>query len=266
MRTMRTMQGLFVWAILMFAGVLDVEARVLQKTTFLPLPVGQQTSVERWKDSLRACVESGRYEYVCIEGNAIDMMYNNQYVQGNAALGNLMENPGHLKPVHDSQASDERAYTELLQYILEYIRAYNQKGKSQVRVVGLSYGDAPFIGFDSRVWHVAQYNQAGLTDSLMTYLVDEESDNLKLARLTVEKLDAQYEHMEKSLGSLDYFVWRRFFVRRLSHGKESEHRIQCEDFRLLDQSFQGRKLVIGCSELLSGLGYRSSACGTCTDI
>ncbi len=257
---MSIMKSLLAWVCLMGSGVLDGEAQTLQETTFLSLPAGSQTSVERWKDSLRTCVESGQYAYVCIEANAIDMMYNNQYVLGNIALSNLMEKPGHLKPAHELLASDESGYVELLQYALECIRAHNRKGKGQVQVVGLSYGDAPYIGFDSRVWHVAQYNQAGLTDSLMTYLADEESDHQRLARLTVAKLDDRQGSLEKSLGRLDYFVWRRFFVQCQSRKRESEHQMQCEVFRLFDQSFKGRKLIVGCSDL-RGLLSSTSSCG-----
>ena len=233
----------------MGAGRQAIEAQAIRENTFLALSARQQTDADGWKDTLRMYVESGRYEYVCIEGNAIDMMYNNQYVLGNTALANLMEEPGHLKPVHESSPADEKAYAELLRYALECIHAHNQKGQGLVRVVGLSYGDAPFIGFDSRVWHVAQYNEAGLTDSLMTSLVDEESDNQQLARLTMAKLDAHRERMEKSLGRLDYFVWRQFFLRIQSHDKKDEHKAQCEYFRLIDRTFKGSKLIIGCSEL-----------------
>lgn len=248
---MRIVKSLFVWVCLICAGGLKSKALVLQEPTFLSLPVGQQTSVERWKESLRTCVESGQYAYVCIEANAIDMMYNNQYVLGNAALGNLMKEPGHLIPVHElpSPCDNAGAYADLLRYALECIRAHNQKGKGQVQVVGLSYDDAPYIGFDSRVWHVARYNQAGLTDSLMTYLADEESDHLRLARLTVAKLSDHKGSLEKSLGMLDYFVWRQFFVQCQSHKMLSEHRMQCEAFRLFDQTFKGRKLIVGCSDL-----------------
>lgn len=244
-------RSLLVGVCLMGSGVLNCEAQALQENTFLSLPAGSQTSVDWWKDSLRTCVESGQYVYVCIEANAIDMMYNNLYVLGNAALSNLMKAPGHLVPVHElpSPCDNAGTYAELLRYALKCILAHNRKGKGKVQVVGLSYDDAPYMGFDSRVWHVARYNQAGLTDSLMTYLVDEESDHQQLARLTVAKLDDHQGSMEKSLGKLDYFVWRQFFVQCQSHKMVNEHRMQCEAFRLFDQTFKGRKLVIGCSDL-----------------
>lgn len=248
---MRIVQSLLVCAGLLCAGVTNIEAQALREITFLPLPEGQQASVEQWQDSLCSHVESGQYAYVCIEANAIDMMYSNQYVLGNAALGNLTEGSGHLVPAHDlpSPCDDVLAFRELLRHTQKCIRAHNQKGKNQVQVVGLSYDDSPSIGFDSRVWHVAQYNQAGLADSLMTFLADEESDTNQLARLTFSKLENHRENLEKSLGRLDYFVWRQFFLRCMSREEKDVHQMQCEDFHLFDRTFKGRKLVIGCSDL-----------------
>ena len=124
------------------------------------------------------------------------MMYNNQYVMNNAALSNLLESPGHLKPLHEMPVLSEKGYEDLLQYTLECIRTHNSKQDKQIQVVGLSFLDTPLIGFDSRVWHVSKYNQAGLTDSLMTYLADEESDIIQLAELTVKKMDIDHKDME----------------------------------------------------------------------
>lgn len=220
--------------------------------TFLPLPTRQHASVEQWQNMLLTYVESGRYEYVCIEGNAIDMMYNNQYVMNNAVLSNLLESPGHLKPPHEMPALSEKDYEDLLQYTLECIRTHNSKQDKQIQVVGLSFLDTPLIGFDSRVWHVSKYNQAGLTDSLMTYLADEESDIIQLAELTVKKMDTDNKDMETSLGKLDYFVWKQFFTRNPSCIKrtdpETAKKMRHEDFSRFCKTFKGKKLIIGCQE------------------
>lgn len=247
----RIVQSLFACLVLMGTGGLNVEAKVLRRATFLSLPIGQQASVERWKDSLCACIESGQYAYVCIEANAIDMMYNNQYVLGSAALSNLMEESGHLVSVHELPfpCDESGRYRELLQYALEHIRVHNQKEMEKLQVVGLSYDAPPYIAFDSRVWHVAQYNKTGLTDSLMTYLIDEESDTQQLSRLTIIKLDTHCKRLKKSLGKLDYFIWKQFFVRGLSRDMRNGHQMQCEYYQLFDQTFKGRKLIIGCPSL-----------------
>ncbi len=254
---MRIVQSLLVWLGLMGAGVLNSEAKALQEITYLSLPAGQQANVERWKDSLRSCVDSGQYAYVCIEANAIDMMYNNRYVLDYPALSNLMEKANHFWPpinnYEDPPCNEKKVYEELLRYTVEYIRAHNQKGNDKVQVVGISFDCyTDYMAFDSRLWHVAQYNQAGLVDSLMKFTANTECDSPQLFRLTILKLDTHRKSLEKSLGKLDYFTWRQFFVRRKSDwgSKKIElHKMQSEDFHLFDRTFKGKKLVIGCSYL-----------------
>lgn len=225
-------------------------AQSVNENTFLSFPVGEPSDLEKWKDSLHRHIESDKYAYVYIEGDAVDMMYNNQYVTNNPAINNLMESAGHLRPVHEFQ----KTYGELLRHILKCIKEYNVSRKSPVQVVGSSFVEFPYIGFDSRVWHVSQYNKAGMTDSLMAYLADEESDNVRLIELTVDKLNRDQKSLKKSLGELDYFVWKQYFTIQADHYRSDDplllDKLQCEYFRLFNQTFKGRKLVIGCPHLI----------------
>lgn len=86
-----------------------------------------------------------------------------------------------------------------------------------IQAAGLSFTDIPYIGFYSRVWHVSKYNKAGMTDSLMTHPADEESDNVRLIELTMDKLNRDQKSRKKSLGSLDYYVWTQYFTIQANH-------------------------------------------------
>ena len=68
---------------------------------------------------------------------------------------------------------------------------------SFIQAAGLSFTDIPYIGFHSRVWHVSKYNKAGMTDSLMTHPADEESDNVRLIELTVDKLNRDQKESQE---------------------------------------------------------------------
>ena len=125
---------------------------------------------------------------------------------------------------------------------------------SFIQAAGLSFADIPYIGFHSRVWHVSKYNKAGMTDSLMTHPADEESDNVRLIELTVDKLNRDQKSRKKSLGALDYYVWKQYFTIQADHYRSDDplllDKLQCEYFRLFNKTFKGRKLVIGCPRLI----------------
>ena len=226
-------------------------AQSANEYTFLPFPAGESSDSEKWKDSLRRCIESDKYAYVCIEGNAIDMMYNNQYVTKNPIINDLIKE-NYQFPVHELQAPCN--YNDLLCYMLECMRSHNSSHNSFIQAVGLSFVDIPYIGFYSRVWHVSKYNKTGMTDSLMAYLADEESDNVRLIELTVDKLNRDQKSLKKTLGELDYFVWKQYFTIQAAHYRDNDplllDKLQCEYFIRFNQVFKGRKLVIGCPRLI----------------
>ena len=93
-----------------------------------------------------------------------------------------------------------------------------------------------------------------MTDSLMAYLADEESDNVRLIELTVDKLNRDQKSLKKSLGELDYFVWKQYFTIQAAHYRDNDplllDKLQCEYFIRFNQVFKGRKLVIGCPRLM----------------
>ncbi|MGN0234213.1 MAG: hypothetical protein ACI4B5_07330 [Bacteroidaceae bacterium] len=200
-------------------------------------------------------MESKQYTYICIEGNAIDMMYNDQYASNRISLGSLMESPTHLKPLHEQQApcDHQEVYEDLLRYTLQCVRTHNMEHRQTIHVVGLSYEDLPLISYDSRVWHVAEYNQLGLTDSLMTYMADEESDIHQLARLTEKKITANRQELERKIGKPDTFIWHRFFAEDPSGNNDLStellHKKQYENLLLFNQNFKGKKLIVGCPRL-----------------
>lgn len=247
----KKIQYFLVLAALMFCCPIFGFAQSINEYTFLPFPEGEQANLVRWKDSLRRYIESDKYAYVCIEGNAIDMMYNNQYVTKNPAINKLIKENWQF-PVHELQTPC--SYDDLLRYILECMRKHNSGRNSFIQAVGLSFVDIPYIGFYSRVWHVSQYNKTGMTDSLMAYLADEESDNVRLIELTVDKLNRDQKSLKKSLGELDYFVWKQYFTIQAAHYRDNDplllDKLQCEYFIHFNQVFKGRKLVIGCPRLM----------------
>ena len=93
-----------------------------------------------------------------------------------------------------------------------------------------------------------------MTDSLMTHPADEESDNVRLIELTMDKLNRDQKSRKKSLGALDYSVWKQYFTIQADHYKSDDplllDKLQCEYFRLFNKTFKGRKLVIGCPRLI----------------
>ncbi len=226
----------------------------------VPFAVTDTVSSIALVDSVMKMVRTGDYSYVMLETGALATMYCNLYVMGEPLAADFLNKElfisrMRIKPNRDfHQAEISNHFNARLMHAL---REFNQTATQPISVLGLSYVTSPFISFESKIWNVSKYNQAGMTDSLMTYCWDEECVMPALAKRTVALLDEEADSIESLIGHQDRVIWKRFFERHYAHNsklfdapEDTLDSLMCEDFYFLDQEFPGRKLVIGCKELI----------------
>lgn len=224
---------------------------------------------------LKALLDTGEYQYVCVDQSAVEWMFVDQYVKGNPRLAHLLDYyahfwcPAHVNCTDDSSSNN---YNAVMVSVLSLLREYNQNSPKSVSVLGLDFqpnleekgAHATWLVFPVNR-RIAAFNEVTLTDSLLA-LTDKWWVSQSVAANTLRMIDACKDKLTSTLGREYYTLWQRFFLRyaeyQSSHRKLSPEERQKQlhgDYSYIDKELPGGKIIIGYDWLIHSLLHKNIA-------
>ena len=224
------------------------------------------TYLQHVSDELQALLETGEYDYICVDQSAAEWIFIDQYVKGHPRLEHLLYYYVSFYSTSDTGSLEFfPANDAVMKSLLYTLRKYNQGALKPVSALGLDFAPKMDDKLHSS-WltypvtrRIVAFNEATVSDSLMA-LTDKWWNFQDVAANTFQMMNAHKRELTQSMGETYYVLWRHFFKRyaelRCSHANPSpiSRRKQLQDdFRFIDEELPGRKIIIGYDWLFNCL-------------
>ena len=224
------------------------------------------TYLQSVSDELQTLLETGEYDYICVDQSAAEWIFIDQYVKGHPRLEHLLYFYASFRCSSDTGGIQFRSsYDSVIRFLLYMLRQYNQSASKPVSMLGLDFAPQMDDKLHSS-WltypvtrRIVAFNEATVSDSLMA-LTDKWWNFQDVAANTFQMMNAHKRELTQSMGETYYVLWRHFFKRyaelRCSHANPSpiSRRKQLQDdFRFIDKELPGRKIIIGYDWLMDCL-------------
>lgn len=224
------------------------------------------TYLQHVSDELQALLETGEYDYICVDQSAAEWIFIDQYVKGHPRLEHLLYYYVSFYSTSDTGSLEFfPANDAVMKSLLYTLRKYNQGALKPVSALGLDFAPKMDDKLHSS-WltypvtrRIVAFNEATVSDSLMA-LTDKWWNFQDVAANTFQMMNAHKRELTQSMGETYYVLWRHFFKRyaelRCSHANPSpiSRRKQLQDdFRFIDEELPGRKIIIGYGWLFNCL-------------
>lgn len=236
--------------------------------TFLVLDSLREDStyLQHVSDELQALLETGEYDYICVDQSAAEWIFIDQYVKGHPRLEHLLYYYVSFYSTSDTGSLEFfPANDAVMKSLLYTLRKYNQGALKPVSALGLDFAPKMDDKLHSS-WltypvtrRIVAFNEATVSDSLMA-LTDKWWNFQDVAANTFQMMNAHKRELTQSMGETYYVLWRHFFKRyaelRCSHANPSpiSRRKQLQDdFHFIDEELPGRKIIIGYDWLFNCL-------------
>jgi hypothetical protein len=224
------------------------------------------TYLQHVSDELQALLETGEYDYICVDQSAAEWIFIDQYVKGHPRLEHLLYYYVSFYSTSDTGSLEFfPANDAVMKSLLYTLRKYNQGALKPVSALGLDFAPKMDDKLHSS-WltypvtrRIVAFNEATVSDSLMA-LTDKWWNFQDVAANTFQMMNAHKRELTQSMGETYYVLWRHFFKRyaelRCSPANPSpisrSKHLQ-DDFRFIDEELPGGKIIIGYDWLFNCL-------------
>ncbi|MGN0234212.1 MAG: hypothetical protein ACI4B5_07325 [Bacteroidaceae bacterium] len=208
---------------------------------------------------MRPLVESGEYDYICVDQSVVEWLFVDQYVKGNSRLKHLVDYYAVFRSPLEITCGEKSptAYHSILASLLVVLKEYNQKAQKPVGVIGLNFlpdlknkQNSSWLTYPV-VRRVTSFNESTLTDSLMA-LTDKWWNSRDVARNSLKMMEVDKKALTSLVGREYYVLWKHFYKRYGEYQSltsrllpDVRRQYMREDFDYIDKELPGRKIILG---------------------